>query len=62
MEAGDSIPNYLTKFTHCRDELRSVGIIVVEDDMVSLTLIGLPKSLDSYQDSINGREKLPYWE
>ena len=62
MEVGDSIPNYLTKFTHCWDELGSVGIIVVEDDMVSLALLGLPNSWHSYQDSVNGREKLPDWE
>ena len=62
MEAGDSISNYLTKFTQCRDELGSVGIIVAEEDMVSLALLGLPKSWHSYQDSVNGWEKLPGWE
>ena len=30
--------------------------------MVSLALLGLPKSWHSYQDSVNGREKLPDWE
>jgi len=30
--------------------------------MVSLTLLGLPKSWHSDQDSVNGREKLPDWE
>ena len=59
MEAGDSIPNYLTKFTQYRDELGSVGIIVAEEDMVRLALLGLPKSWHSYQDSVNGWEKLP---
>ena len=62
MEKGDSILKYLTKFTHCRDELGSVGIIVSENDMMSLALLGLPKSWHSYQDFVNGREKLPYWE
>ena len=62
MEVGDSIQNYLTKFTHCHDELGSVGITVVEENMVSLALLGLPKSWHSYQDSVNGIEKLPDWE
>ena len=62
MEKGNLILNYLTKFTHFRDELRSVGITVVEDNMVSLALLGLPKSWHSYQDFVNGREKLPDWE
>ena len=59
MEKGDMIPKYLTKFIQCRDELGSVGIIVVDYDLVSLALLGLPKSWHSYQDSVNGREKLP---
>ena len=29
---------------------------------MSLDLLGIPKSWHSYQDSINGREKLPGWE
>jgi len=62
MEKGETIPNYLTKFTQCQDEIGSVGIAVLEKDMVSLALLGLPKSWHSYQDSTNGREKLPDWE
>ena len=62
MEKGDSIAKYLTKFTQCRDELGSVGVTVDEEDMVDLALLGLPKAWHSYQDSVNGREKLPGWE
>ena len=62
MEKGDSIAKYLTKFTQCRDELGSVGVTVEEEDMVDLALLGLPKAWNSYQDSVNGREKLPGWE
>jgi hypothetical protein len=62
MEKGDTIPKYLTKFVQCWDELGSVGITVAADDLVSLALLGLPKSWHSYQDSVNGREKLPDWE
>jgi hypothetical protein len=62
MEKGDTIPKYLMKFVQCRDELGSVGTIVVADDLVSLALLGLPKSWHSYQDSVNGREKLSNWE
>ena len=61
-ENGDSMPKYLTKFTQCRDELGSVGVTVDDEDLVSLALLGLPKSWHSYQDSVNGREKLPGWE
>ena len=44
MEKGNTILKYLTKFIQCQDELGSVSAIVAEDDMVSLALLGLPKS------------------
>lgn len=44
MEKGNTIPKYLTKFIQCRDELGSFGVTVAEYDLVSLALIGLPKS------------------
>ena len=44
MEEGYTIPKYLNNFTQYRDELGSVGAIIVEDDMVSLALLSLPKS------------------
>ena len=56
------MPTYLAKFTQCRDELGSVGVTIADDSLVSLALLGLPKSWHSYQDSVNGREKLPNWE
>ena len=62
MEKNDSIWVYLTKFFQCRDGLGSVGISVADDDLVSLALLGLPKSWHSYEHSVNGREKLPDWE
>ena len=43
-EKGDMISTYLNKLTTCRDELESVGILTTDDDMVSLALLGLPKS------------------
>ena len=39
-----------------------MGVTVEDEDMVSLALLGLPKSWHSYQYSVNGREKLPVWE
>ena len=62
MEKGNTISTYMNKLTTCRDELGSVGITISNDDMVRLALLGLPKSWNSYQDSVNGREKLSDWE
>ena len=61
-EKGDTISTYLNKLTTCRDELGSVRIMKSDDDMVILALLSLPKSWHSYQDSVNGREKLLNWE
>ena len=60
LEEVDTIQKYLTKFTQCRDELGGVGVIVSNNDLVTLSLLGLPKFWHRYQDSMNGREKLPY--
>ena len=43
-EKGDTISTYLNKLTTSRNELESVGITTTDDDMVSLALLGLPKS------------------
>ena len=61
-EKGDTISTYLNKLTTYRDEFGSVGITIADNDMVSLALLSLLKSWHSYQDSVNGREKLPDWE
>ena len=62
MEKGNSIPKYLMKFVQCRDELGSVGIAFLDDDLVSLSLLGLPNIWHNYHDYVNGQEKLPGWE
>ena len=43
MEKGDTILKYLINFTKCRDELGIVIITISEDNLVSLTLLGLLK-------------------
>jgi len=44
------------------DQLGGVGVNVAENDMVILTLQGLLKIWDNYQDLVKGKEKLPNWE
>lgn len=61
-EKGNVISTHLNKLTTCKDELGSVGITTIDDDMVSLAFLSLPKSWHSHQESVNGREKLPNWE
>eukprot|EP00253_Pinus_taeda_P011123 PITA_11123 len=50
-----------TTFTQVQDELGRVGVDIVDDDLVSLALLGLPKSWNNYQDSVNGK-KISIWE
>eukprot|EP00253_Pinus_taeda_P032786 PITA_32786 len=61
-ERDETISTYLTKLITFRDEIASVGVMTSDEDMVRLVLLGLPKSWHSYQDSVNGRKKLPDWE
>eukprot|EP00253_Pinus_taeda_P032460 PITA_32460 len=62
MQKNDTISQYLSRFTQVRGELGGVGVNVAEDDVVSLSLLALPKSWHSYQNSMNGRERLLNWE
>lgn len=43
-EKGDMISTYINKLTTCRDELGSVGIMIADDNMVTISLLSLPKS------------------
>ena len=43
-EEGETIPKYLMKFTQCQNEVVSVSVTIIDDDLVSLSLLGLPKS------------------
>lgn len=52
----------MSKFTQFRHEIGSVSVTFLEEDFIPLSLLGLPNNLDSYQDLVNGREKLPSLE
>lgn len=58
MQKNDTISHYLTRFTQFWDELGWVCVNVEKYDLVSVDLLGLPKSWHNYQESMNMREKL----
>jgi len=62
MHKNDTILQYLCRFTQVHDDLASFGNTVSEDDLVSLSLLGLPNIWHIYQDSVNKREKLLNWQ
>ena len=49
----------MSRFIQCREELGKIGVIVAVDDLVGISLLGLPKSQHNYQDSMIGRKRLP---
>lgn len=62
MQKTESIQQYLSRFTQCHDELGGVRVTILEDDLMSLALLSIPKGWHNYQDSVNRRVKLPNWE
>ena len=62
MEKNETILVYFKKFFQCRYELGSVGFSVVNDELVILTLFGLPNIWHNYKYFVYGWEKLPDWE
>lgn len=62
MQRNATIPQYLSRFSQCHNERFQVGVIVEQDNLVSLALLGLLNSQHNYQYLVNGRENLPYWE
>jgi len=59
MSKGESIITWISKFTPVRDELDKVGNIVVDSGLVSLSLLGLHNSWESFQDAVSGKENIP---
>jgi len=48
MSKGEPIITYLSKFTQVWDELGGVGVFVVDNDLMSLALLGIHKSWYSF--------------
>jgi hypothetical protein len=62
MARGESITSYLTRLTQVRDELATVGDIVLDEELVCIALNGFGKQWDVFVKCIEGREKLPTWD
>jgi hypothetical protein len=62
MAKGESVLTNLTKFTHIRDALATVGEAVDETDLVRTTLKGFTKQWEVFVRVVVAWEKLPDWE
>ncbi|PRQ35183.1 hypothetical protein RchiOBHm_Chr5g0077241 [Rosa chinensis] len=52
----DSIDKYLLRIKHARDQLRSVGVHIVDEDIVVVTLNGLPEEYSMIKTVIRARD------
>lgn len=62
MQKHGTFPQYLSRLKQFRDELGGVGVHVVEDYLVRLSLLGIPKIWLGHQYLMNDREKVLNWE
>jgi hypothetical protein len=58
----DSITSFLTRFSHIRDELATVGEIVDPSELVRTALNGFSKPWESFVSGIVAKEHMPSWE
>jgi hypothetical protein len=58
----ESVSTYLTKFTQMRDEIGVVGEVVVENDLVRITLNGVTKQWVVFVERIVARGNFPKWD
>ena len=62
MSRGEGVTSYLTRLTQVRDELATVGDIILEEELVQIALNGFGKQWDVFVQCVVGREKMPTWE
>jgi hypothetical protein len=48
MTRSDTVTNYLTKITQVHDQLVALGEVVIDEEMVRMTLSGFTKPWDSF--------------
>lgn len=62
MTKSDSVAIYFMKISQLKDQLKAIGDIVDEAELVTISLNELSSSWDSFVQSICGRENLPKFD
>jgi hypothetical protein len=62
MTKVDTVATFFMKIAEIRDQLGAIGEIILDRELVMLTLNGLPSHWESFIQSINERSKLPKFD
>lgn len=59
MEKEEIVASFFTNISHVRDQLKSIGLVVNEDDLIQSIVDGLPTSWETFIATINGQDEQP---
>ena len=59
MEKNETVASFFTKISQVRDRLISIGVVVDEDDILQISIDGIPSPWDIFLDVVNNREVQP---
>ena len=59
MEKDEIVASFFTNISHVRDQLKSIGLVVNEDDLIQSIVDGLPTSWETFIATINGQDEQP---
>ena len=56
MERDDIVVSFFTNISRVKDQLRSIGVQMDEDDLLQTAIAELPPSCETFLSMVNGRE------
>jgi hypothetical protein len=62
MTKDDTVTSYFVRFSQLRDQLQAIEEVVLEKELVTITLNGLPRSWNAFSSSLNTRKEFPTFE
>ena len=62
MVKGESVAPFFMKISYLRDQLGTMGEIIVDRKLVMITLNGLPAHWETFIQSVSGRSKFPKFD
>ena len=62
MATSENVASYLTRITHVRDELSTVGEMVEGNELVRIALNGVTKPWVVFVEAIVSRGNFPSWD
>jgi hypothetical protein len=62
MSDDDNVTSYFARIYQLRDQLQAIEEIISENELVNITLNGLPKTWDAFVASMNTKKEYPTFE